>query len=121
MTFPDMEGRLRAAMADLDQVISRAQDDLYRFQRKNQPTREELQALQDAARRGELGGDMRELARRVERGQDSWQAIFSGASPHADLLRGHVERMVEENREAIRTALQENEEFDPLAPSEGLR
>ncbi|SDC13175.1 hypothetical protein [Actinokineospora iranica] len=118
--MPGAEDRIQAAIAELDAVIGRAQEDLYRFQRANEPTREELQALQDAARRGELGDDMRELARRVESGQDSWRAIFAGESPNANLLRGHLERMAEENREAISTALAEDETFDPFAPSPDL-
>jgi hypothetical protein len=120
VTVPGFDDRLRAAMAELDHVIDRAQEDLYRFQRDNQPTREELQALQDAARRGELGDDMRELARRIEAGQDSWRAVFAGESPNAALLRGHLDRMAEQNREAIRTALADDEEFDPFAPSPDL-
>lgn len=119
MTTP--EERIGAAIAELDSVIGRAQRDLDRFQRDNQPTREEQQALQDAARRGDLGDDMRELARRIERGQDSWRAVFAGESPNVGLLRGHLERMAEENREAISAALVEDDDFDPFAPSESLR
>ena len=119
MTAPDE--RIRAAIAELDSVIGRAREDLYRVQRDNQPTREEQQALQDAARRGDLGADMRELARLIERGQDSWRAVFAGESPNAGLLRGHLERMVEANRESISTALVEDDDFDPFAPSESLR
>lgn len=118
MTTP--EDRIRAAKAELDGVIERAQQDLYRFQRRNEPTPEALRALQEAAARGDLGEDMRELARRIESGRDSWQAVFAGDSPNAALLRGHLERMAEENREAIATAVEEDESFDPFATSSDL-
>ncbi|MGQ0837435.1 hypothetical protein [Actinokineospora sp.] len=118
--MPGAEDRIQAAMAELDLVIDRAQQDLYRFQRRNEPTPEDLQALQDAARRGDLGDDMRELARKVESGQDSWRAVFAGDSPNTALLYGHLDRMMRENREAIATALAEDDEFDPFAPSPDL-
>ena len=44
---------------------------------------------------------MRELARLVEQGEDSWDAIFSGDSPNTDLLHAHLERMMAEHRDAV--------------------
>lgn len=113
--------RLHAAAAELRRVVELARQDLDRFRRDRGPTREELRALQEAALRGDLGQDMRELARRVEAGRDSWQAVFTGDSPRADLLRGHMELMAQRHRETIRAALVEDEEFDPLAPGLDLR
>ena len=118
--MPAGEDRLAAARAELAEVIDRAQQDLYRFQRANEPSRESLDALQAAALRGELGDDMRDLARRVETGRDSWRAVFDGTSPNAHLLQGHLDRMLAENREAIATALAEDDDFDPFAPSPDL-
>lgn len=118
--FSNLEVRIQAAKAELGEVIDQAQRDLARFQRENQPTAEERQALQDAALRGELGDDMRELARRVDRGQDTWEAIFSGDSPNARLLRGHLDRMATENRTAIRTAIEDDPDFDPFPPADAL-
>lgn len=120
MTDPGSDDRLRAAFAELDRVIERAGDELYRFQRENQPTREELRALQDAALRGDLGDDMRELARSVDAGRDSWRAVFAGESPNVHLLYGHLDRMAEQNREAIGAAVAGDDEFDPYAPSPDL-
>jgi hypothetical protein len=57
---------------------------------------------------------MRELARRIDAGEDSWQAVFAGESPNIDLLRGHIQRMVSENREAIARAIDEDEELQQL-------
>lgn len=118
--FSDLEIRIQAAKAELGQAIEQAQRDLARFRRENQPTAEERQALQNAALRGELGEDMRELARRVDRGQDTWEEIFSGDSPSAGLLRSHLDRMAAENRAAIRTAIEEDPDFDPFPPDEAL-
>ncbi|MET0135175.1 MAG: hypothetical protein ABW215_16470 [Kibdelosporangium sp.] len=112
-----LEDQLQAAKAELGEAIAQAQDDLARFRRENKPTAEERQALQDAAARGELGDDMRELARRVSTGRDSWEAIFAGDSPASGLLRGHLDRMAEENREAIGTAIEQDPDFDPFPPA----
>lgn len=116
MTAPDfarIEEQLRAATAALDEALEQAVLELARFERENRPTEEERRALQEAALRGELGDDMRTLARRVETGQDDWDAIFSGRSPNAELLRGHLENMIEAHRDAITRAIEEDEEFDP--------
>lgn len=116
MTAPDfdrIEAQLRAATAALTEAMEEAVIELARFERENRPTEEERRALQEAALRGELGDDMRTLARRVEAGQDDWDAIFSGRSPNADLLREHLENMIEANRDAITQAIEEDEEFDP--------
>lgn len=110
--FAELNERLRAARAELDTVLAQAERDLARYKRENKPTEEERQALHDAALRGELGDDMRVLAERVERGEDSWDAIFAGESPESELLRGHLDRMIEENREAIVEGLDEDEQAE---------
>ncbi|MBP2471742.1 hypothetical protein JOF53_000614 [Crossiella equi] len=121
MTTPEFsETALREAIAELDQTITTAQDRLYEFERDNQPTREELAALQREALRGELGPDMQRIARQVEDGRDTWQSVFTGTSPLTALLRGHLDRMAQENREAIGQAIEEDEDFDPFPPQERL-
>lgn len=118
--FSSLEDQLREATAELDQVVAQARVDLARFERDNRPTPEELRDLQEAAERGDLGFDMQELARRVDEGQDSWPAIFSGDSPNAILLQGLLTRMIEENRDAARAAVEEDDDFDPFPPAEEL-
>ena len=116
MTAPDfarIEEQMRAARDALNDTMEHAVRELARFERENRPTDEERRALQEAARRGELGDDMRTLARRVDAGEDTWDAIFAGESPHADLLRGHLDRMIAANRDAITRAIEEDDEFDP--------
>jgi hypothetical protein len=122
MTAPDfarIEARLRQAKAELNEAMQDAVQELARFERENRPTEEERRALQEAALRGDLGADMRTLARRVDSGEDSWDAIFSGASRFIDLLRGHLDRMIAANREAIARAIEEDEEFDPYPEDPG--
>ncbi|GIH10026.1 hypothetical protein Rhe02_80930 [Rhizocola hellebori] len=114
--FSFLNRRLDAAKAELNQVLEKASQDLIRFKRNNQPTEQERQAMQQAALRGELGDDMRELARKIDRGEDSWDAVFEGRSPNVDLLRGHLNRMAEQHREAIRESIQEDDDFDPMNP-----
>lgn len=116
MTMPDftrIEEQMRAAKAALEEAMEEAVRELARFERENRPTEEERRALHQAALRGELGDDMRTLARHVEAGRDSWDDVFSGESPNAELLRGHLNRMVSANRDAIARAIEEDEEFDP--------
>jgi hypothetical protein len=118
--FSGLADDFRAAAAELDRVVAQARQDLARFQRENQPTPAELEQLQDAALRGELGFDMEELARRVDEGRDNWSAIFSGESPNSVLLRGLLTRVIDENREAARTAIEDDPDFDPFPPPEDL-
>jgi hypothetical protein len=121
MTAPDfaaIEEQMRAARAELGDVMEEASRELIRYRRENQPTEQERQALQDAALRGELGDDMRRLARYVDNGEDSWDAIFSGRSPNRDLLQGHLERMITQHREAIVQAFEDDPDFDPSEPPE---
>jgi capsule polysaccharide export protein KpsE/RkpR len=114
--FSFLNQRLNAAKAQLDQALEKASQDLIRFKRNNQPTAQEQQAMQQAALRGELGDDMRELARKIERGEDNWNAVFEGRSPNVDLLQGHLNRMAQQHREAIRESIEEDENFDPTNP-----
>jgi hypothetical protein len=114
--FSFLNERLNAAKAELNQVLEQASRDLIRFKRNNQPTEEEQRAMQQAALRGELGDDMRELARKIDRGEDNWDAVFEGRSPNLDLLQGHLTRMADQQREAIRTSIEEDENFDPANP-----
>lgn len=122
MTAPDfarIEQQMRAAKDALNDAMEHALREMARFERENRPTEEERRELQQAALRGELGDDMRTLARRVEAGEDNWDAIFSGESPNAELLRGHLDRMVSANRDAIVQAIEEDEDFDPADPDGG--
>lgn len=109
---------MRAAKAALGEAMENAVRTMERFERENKPTAEEQRQMQQAALRGELGDGMRTLAQRVEAGQDNWDAIFSNRSPNSHLLEEHLTRMAEANRDAIRQAFEEDDEFDPSVDPE---
>lgn len=68
---------------------------------------EEKQALEEQAESGELGEDMATLVGKIKAGEDSWEQVFSGDSPHATLLQGHLTRMFEEHKDDLALAFEE--------------
>ncbi len=70
-------------------------------------TDEEKKALEEQAESGELGEDMRALVGKIKDGEDTWEQVFSGESPHGSLLQGHLTRMFEEHKEDIALAFEE--------------
>ena len=70
-------------------------------------TPEEKEALEAQASSGELGEDMKTLVEKIRGGEDTWEQVFSGESPNATLLQGHLTRMVEEHKEDIALAFEE--------------
>ena len=70
-------------------------------------TPEEKEALEEQAASGELGEDMKTLVEKIRGGEDTWEQVFSGESPHATLLQGHLDRMVEEHQDDIALAFEE--------------
>ena len=70
-------------------------------------TDEEREALEEQAASGELGDDMKTLVEKIRGGEDTWEQVFSGESPHATLLQGHLTRLVEEHQDDIALAFEE--------------
>ncbi|WP_210649409.1 hypothetical protein [Nocardioides sp. SYSU D00065] len=70
-------------------------------------TEEEKQALEEQAESGELGEDMQTLVAKIRGGEETWERVFSGESPHGTLLQGHLTRMFEEHKEDIALAFEE--------------
>ncbi len=70
-------------------------------------TDEEKKALEEQAESGELGEDMATLVKKIKGGEDTWEQVFSGESPHGALLQGHLTRMFEEHQEDIALAFEE--------------
>ena len=91
---------LTAGLADLQATV----DEL-----NSRPllTDEEKKALEEQAESGELGEDMRTLVAKIKDGEDTWEQVFSGESPHGSLLQGHLTRMFEEHKEDIALAFEE--------------
>ena len=77
---------------------------------------DERRQLQQDAASGALGRDMQALAQHVEAGRTTWGEVFEGTSEYSDLLTPHLDRMVEENQEMLRQAIEDDEDFDPMAP-----
>lgn len=78
-------------------------------------TDEEKHALEEQASSGELGDDMRTLVEKIRGGEDTWERVFSGESPHGALLRGHLARMVDEHQDDIALAFEELVEQEEAA------
>ena len=70
-------------------------------------TDEEKEALEEQAESGELGEDMKTLVSKIKDGEDTWEQVFSGESPYASLLQGHLTRMVEEHQDDLALAFEE--------------
>lgn len=70
-------------------------------------TDEEREALEEQAASGELGEDMRTLVEKIQGGEDSWELVFSGESPNATLLQGHLTRLVDEHQDDLALAFEE--------------
>ena len=70
-------------------------------------TDEEKAALEEQAESGELGEDMVTLVAKIKDGEDTWERVFSGESPHGALLQGHLTKMFEEHKEDIALAFEE--------------
>ncbi|MEI2712514.1 MAG: hypothetical protein V9G04_04250 [Nocardioides sp.] len=115
-----LEAQLAAARAELHNTMAHARAALDAAKVRLAPTREETEELQRQARSGELGEDMRELARHIDAGRTSWAEVFDGSSPYAELIRDHMTRMGEEHGEAARRAIEEDDDFDPDATSPGV-
>lgn len=112
---PDPRETIDAARHELLATIAAARVALDRRRATPVHTPQERAELQRDALSGRLGEDMQRLAEHVERGEESWPEVFEGTAPHAHLLVGHLERMGDEHAEQIRTAIEEDEDFDPLA------
>jgi hypothetical protein len=70
-------------------------------------TDEEKEALEEQAASGELGDDMKTLVEKIRGGEDTWENVFSGESPHGALLQGHLTKMFEEHQDDLALAFEE--------------
>jgi hypothetical protein len=91
---------LTASLADLQATVDQ-------LNARPLLTDEEKQALEEQAESGELGEDMQTLGEKIRGGEDTWEQVFSGESPNAALLQGHLTRMVEEHQDDIALAFEE--------------
>ncbi len=75
---------------------------------------EERKALEELAEKGQLDDDMTALVKKVKDGEDTWDAVFSGESPHGMLLHQTLSKLIAEHEleiaEAWEDLLDEEEE-----------
>jgi hypothetical protein len=108
---------VRTAWRELQSTISNARTELDRVRSRPVLNAEERRELHWQALSGVLGRDMQALARHVDAGETSWGEVFEGSSEYSHLLEEHVSRMANEHADDVRRALEEDEEFDPMASS----
>lgn len=109
-----------AARRELQATLASAREGLDRRRAAPVHTPDERAELHQDALAGRLGEDMQRLAQRIEDRDESRQEVFEGIAPHGDLFAAHLNRMSDEHVEAIRIAIEEDEQFDPLAPDPEL-
>ena len=111
MSDPRSQAEILAAISEAREELTTSLADLQETvdAMNAQPllTPEEQEALEAQAASGELGDDMKTLVEKIQGGEDTWEQVFSGESPHATLLRGHLTAMVEEHQEDIALAFEE--------------
>ncbi|WP_426245741.1 hypothetical protein [Nocardioides sp. LHG3406-4] len=75
---------------------------------------DERKALEELAEKGRLDDDMTALVKKVKDGEDTWEAVFSGESPHGQLLHENLSQLIAahglEIAEAWEDLLDEEEE-----------
>jgi hypothetical protein len=91
---------LTTSLADLQQTVEA-------MNARPLLTDEEKDALEAQAESGELGEDMATLVRKIKGGEDTWDQVFSGDSPNATLLQGHLTKMFEEHKEDLALAFED--------------
>ena len=111
MTDPRSQAEILAAISaareDLTSSLADLTTAVEELEKRPLLTDEEKQALEEQAESGELGEDMQTLVEKLRSGEDSWEQVFSGQSPHGALLQGHLTRMVEEHQDDIALAFEE--------------
>ena len=98
---------ITAAREDLTSSLADLQATVEELDARPLLTDEERRALEEQAASGELGDDMKTLVEKIRGGEDTWEQVFSGESPHGALLQGHLARMVDEHQEDIALAFEE--------------
>ena len=98
---------INAAREDLTSSLADLRASVEDLEKKPLLTDEERQALEEQAESGELGEDMQTLVEKIRGGEDTWEQVFSGQSPHGALLQGHLARMVDEHQDDIALAFEE--------------
>lgn len=106
-TQAEILAAISAAREDLTSSLADLTATVEELEKRPLLTDEEKQALEQQAGSGDLGEDMQLLVEKIRSGEDTWEQVFSGESPHGSLLQGHLTRMFEEHKEDIALAFEE--------------
>jgi len=111
--------QFEAAAAELKLFQADLQETLDEMNARPLLSDEEREALEKQAESGALGPQMKELVGRIRDGEDTWEAVFAGESPHAALLQGHLTALVAEHQDDLALAFEdlldaEEEKGNPL-------
>ncbi len=106
-TQDEILAAISAAREDLTTSLADLQATVDAMNARPLLTDEEREALEEQASSGDLGEDMLTLVEKIKGGEDTWEQVFSGDSPHATLLQGHLTKMVEEHKEDIALAFED--------------
>jgi hypothetical protein len=98
---------ISAAREDLTSSLADLKATVEQMNARPLLTDEEKEALEEQAESGELGDDMKTLVEKIKGGEDTWENVFSGESPHGSLLQGHLTAMVEEHKEDLALAFED--------------
>lgn len=111
-------------LAPFENILQSLKEMQETVQKEIEKDREDNQKAEEqhaeAARRGELGEDWREIQERIDRGDTTLSAIFSGkdSSKAAMTLRQRAQRNI---TEAMQQTLQDAEDNDEEDPFTGLQ
>lgn len=98
---------ISAAREDLTATLADLKATVDQLNARPLLTDEEKKALEEQAESGELGEDMKTLVDKIQGGEDTWERVFAGESPHSHLLQGHLTKMFEEHKEDLALAFEE--------------
>lgn len=111
MTESFREAELLAAFQSAADELAVVQADLQQTLDKLDATPllsdEEREALEKQASSGALGEPMEKLVEKIKKGEDSWETVFAGESPNAELLQSHLTKLVEDNLEDLQLAFED--------------
>ncbi|PKH37762.1 hypothetical protein SAMN05192575_101803 [Nocardioides alpinus] len=111
MSDPRSQAEILAAISeareDLTATLSDLRATVDEMNARPVLTDEEKRALEEQAESGELGEDMKSLVEKITAGEDTWERVFAGESPHSHLLQGHLTKMFEEHQEDLALAFEE--------------
>ena len=104
---------VQLAMAEVQAATDELRATTARARAETRMTRDEREEFEQAARSGRLGPEMQQLAEKVDRGDDSWEAIWSGRSPNQALFLTYFDRTWAEVGPQVKRAVEADDDLEP--------